>query len=141
MATYYTLYDDEGKIHGIVTRESDSEAIEYASNINMRVIKGSFDKWLYKINVSNNEVIRKTDFDLKVVNLNIPADENEYVIFKNLPPDTLVHIDNLPVGKTDSTDNLELSFAPQDSGIHKIHLMNQNHTLSSGTFYLTAYEN
>jgi len=141
MATFYTLYDDEGKIHGVVTQESDSEANEYASNINMRAIKGSYDKWLYNINVSNNEVIRKTDFDLKIVNLNIPADESEHVIFKNLPPDTLVLIDNLPIGKTDATENLELSFAPQDSGIHKIILMNQNHTLSSGTFNLTAYEN
>ena len=94
-----------------------------------------------KKDVSNNEVIRKTDFDLKIVNLNIPADESEHVIFKNLPPDTLVLIDNLPIGKTDATENLELSFAPQDSGIHKIILMNQNHTLSSGTFNLTAYEN
>ena len=137
----YTLYDGEGVIHGTISHDTSATAMSYANNINLSALVGDFDKFYYSVDVRKQIAIRNVDFNLSAINLRIPADNSEHVILENIPSETLIKLNHMPLGKTTETDNLILSFSERDAGIYRLNLYNNNYTLSSGTFLLTAYEN
>ena len=137
---HYTIYKDNGIIIGHYTAESYSLADEYARSINSNAIPGFYDKFYYKINKADEVAEKKDDLNVTVVNLNVPANDEEFVIFRNIPADIKILHNQSELGTTTSEDTLELSFDKYNEGIHHLVLYNENYTLSSSTFELTAYE-
>ena len=136
----YTLYNNE--TYEIINTIHINDLNYFDLNTNksyISAIEGDFSPYYYTIN-SDHTVSRKPDFNetTTIVTLSTNSSDNDYTtFFRNIPNGTEVSINNEIYVITDT--KLELLYTIP--GEHEIQFINNNYTLSSLNFKITAYEN